>query len=290
MPDSNHLREDLPRLAAEAFGLAGRLCSSCQNFHALWPYIRLSRASGAAEGSRSVVEPLLADHFAHNRRNVLIAGAADTGLLAFVARVGADYGVKIHLVDRCATPIELCRRFAQRWSLPLDTTQQDLTEFDREGEFDLVFAHSILQFIAAEQRGRFASRLHQALRPDGRLVMLFRAGRRITGELLPEYRAGYVDWILGELDRLRIPLPESREAFGIRLNAYALAHEAREGAMSEPSEVIELLEAAGFSIEKMDPVEPGLSVSFKRFESKLSKQRFVVVAKPNHVDNPSALS
>jgi SAM-dependent methyltransferase len=289
MTDSSHLREDLPRLAAEAFELAGRLCSSCQNFHALWPYIRLSRASGAAEGSRSVVEPLLTRHFADNRRKVLIAGAADSGLLAFVARAGTDHGVHIHVVDRCATPIELCRRFAQRWSLQVETTQQDLTEFDGKAEFDLVFVHSLLQFIAAEHRARFASRMHRALRPDGRLVMLFRAGRRITGELLPEYRAGYVHWILGELDRLQVPLPETREAFGVRLNAYALDHETREGAMSEPDEVVELLETAGFDIEQVVPVEPALSVSFKRLESKLSKQRFVVVAKPSHVDNPSAL-
>jgi SAM-dependent methyltransferase len=289
MPDTDRLHEDLPRLAGEAFQLAGQLCASCRNFHALWPYVRLSRASGAAEGSRSVIEPLLAQHFALNRRHVLIAGAADTGLLAFVARVGAGCGVHIHLVDQCGTPLELCRRFAQRWLLPIKTTQQDLADFDAKAEFDLVFVHSLLQFIAADRRAQFVSRMQRALRPDGRLIMLFRVGQRIAGDLLPAYRAGYVKWILGELERLNVPLPESSEAFGIRLNAYALAHETREGAMGDPREVMDLLEHAGFAIEKLVPVEPSLSVSFQQFESKLSKRRFVVVAKPSHVDHPSAV-
>ena len=37
--------EDLPRLAAEAYELSGRLCGTCRDMHALWTYIRLSRAS-----------------------------------------------------------------------------------------------------------------------------------------------------------------------------------------------------------------------------------------------------
>jgi hypothetical protein len=272
--------EDIPRLAAEAFGLAGELCGACRDFHALWPYIRLSRASGAAEGSRAVIEPLLTTHFRQGRRRVLIGGAADTGLLAFVARVGADHGISIKVVDRCDTPLELCRRFARRWSLAIETEQRDLAEFDGNGRFDLIFVHSLLQFIAAARRPMLAERMHSALGPDGRLIMLFRASRRIAGELVSEYREGYVDWILEELERRMVPLPEPRQAFALRLGAYAQAHEAREGETGDPGEVVALLEAAGFDIVSLTPVDPQLSTSFERFGSKLSKQRYVVEAKP----------
>lgn len=95
-----HFAEDVPRLAIEAYALAGQFCGACRDFHALWPYMRLSRASGAAEGSRAVIEPLLVNHLQHGCRQILIAGAADTGLLAFVARVGRGHDICFQLPER----------------------------------------------------------------------------------------------------------------------------------------------------------------------------------------------
>jgi hypothetical protein len=108
---SGNLRfnEDLRQLAAEAYNLARRQCGSCINFHLLWPYLRLAKASGG-----DVDEPLfrgaLTRLLSGCNQKVLIAGAADTGLLAVVARA-ADSCSEIIIVDRCDTPLELCRRF-----------------------------------------------------------------------------------------------------------------------------------------------------------------------------------
>src|SRR3954466_2182593 len=100
--------EDLPRIAADAYELAGRLCGDCRNQHALWTYLRLTRASTGAERQESRLELQLRDLIADRRRNVLIAGAQDTGLLSLVARAAADHPAHVVVLDICQTPLTLC--------------------------------------------------------------------------------------------------------------------------------------------------------------------------------------
>ena len=142
--------EPLRELAAEAYEISGRLCGACGDLHALWPYIRLSRASTGAEGQESTQESKLQAElrgcFASGLRDVLIAGSQDAGLLALVARAkmraGAEHPSGITVLDICETPLELCRRLAGRWSLPIETIREDLAELSRARRFDLVLVQS----------------------------------------------------------------------------------------------------------------------------------------------------
>jgi SAM-dependent methyltransferase len=270
--------EDLQQLAAEACDIARRLCSSCENFHLLWPYLRLAKASGG-----DVDEP----HFraALNRllsgcgQKILIAGAADTGLLAVVARA-ASSDPKIVVVDRCETPLELCRRFADRWSLPIKTLQMDLTDFDVGSAFDVVVVHSLLQFIPADRRVDVLSRLRQSLRPGGRLLLVFRTSARIEGSLLREYRETYSKSLIERVEEMNIPLPERREDFRRRVDEYSEERRTREGAHQNSAIVEQLIEAAGFSIEELNLIEANHSTPFRQLTAKINKQRFLMVAKP----------
>jgi hypothetical protein len=97
--------EDLPRVAADAYELAGHLCGDCRNLHALWPYARLTRASTGIEQRQSGLEAELHAFFDLGLRDVLIAGAADSALLAHVARAGARHEINIVVLDICDTPL-----------------------------------------------------------------------------------------------------------------------------------------------------------------------------------------
>ena len=106
IPNQEHFREDLPRLAAENFAIANRTCLSCGHMHALWPYIRLARASTGIEGESSDLDRVLRELIAKGQRRVLIAGSQDTGLMALVARAAGTSAVEITVLDRCASPLE----------------------------------------------------------------------------------------------------------------------------------------------------------------------------------------
>lgn len=114
MGDDLSFAEDLPRTAQDAFYLAGRLCVSCQNIHAVRPYIRLSRGSTGMESEMSGLGPVMADLLGTGRHRILIAGALDTGILACVARAAVGHRADIVVLDICATPLELCRKYAER--------------------------------------------------------------------------------------------------------------------------------------------------------------------------------
>jgi SAM-dependent methyltransferase len=278
MPDQEHFREDLPRLAAENFAIANRTCRSCGHMHALWPYIRLARASTGVEGASSRLDSILSELVAEGYRRVLIAGSQDTGLLALVARAAGTSTIEITVLDRCASPLESCRRLAQAWSLPIETMQRNLMNLEVQDRFDIALVHGTLHYIPPDRRVDVLVRLRQALRPAGVLVLLFNTGSRVIGELSSEGRSYYATWVIEELRRVGVPLPEEREAFAARLCFHAENREHREGAFGRPEEVIELLARSGFDVRQWFEIGVKLANPVQGFVSKLSKRRFIAIA------------
>lgn len=268
--------EDLPELAAEAFEVAQRLCVSCQNYHSLWTYHRIAGASGGDVGR---VRTALAGLLSSRSRKILIAGSADSGSLAVVSQI-AHPGSHIVVVDQCGTPLELCRRFAKRAGLAVETLRFNLAELPAKSTFDIVFAHSILQHIAADRRVEVLSHLARSLVPSGRLVIAFRTSARIEGELLQAYQERYAKYLIERLDAANIPLPESRDAFLRRVEIYAEERLAREGTHGSREEVERLLNAAGFAIDEITPIETNQSEPFLQFATKIAKQRYLAIATP----------
>jgi SAM-dependent methyltransferase len=223
MPDRSGIDEDLPRLAAESFELSKSLCRACGQVHALWPYIRLARASTGVEAPASYLQSVLTALIAEGRRTLLIAGAADTGLLALVSRASADAGrdADIAVLDRCEAPLALCRRWAARTSQRLATQHQDLRDLNEAQRFDLVLVHGTLHFIAAPERPDVLSRLRRSLADGGRLVLLFNTSAPVVGVLARQGRDDYADWVLAELTRIAVALPEPQDAFRARLIDHA---------------------------------------------------------------------
>jgi SAM-dependent methyltransferase len=275
-----HCVEDLAHLAATQYRLADRYCDRCRNYHALFPYRRAARIVRTAETGGHDFTPILSEVFKSGRNKVLIAGAADSGLLALTARAGAAFDIDILVLDRCQTPLESCREFAQRHSHAVDVLCRDLVDLDVAAGFDVVVADNILLFIEPERRVEVLSRLRRALRPNGRIVHIFNVSARISGEVVPEYRASYSRWVIDELKRRHITLPEARDAFIGRLDDYAREFESRDGAFSQAEQVLALHESACFSVTSCVEFETALASPWKHFVSRLAKRRFVLTAVP----------
>jgi hypothetical protein len=95
---------------------------------------------------------------------------------------------------------------------------------------------------------------------------------------VPEYRGGYADWLLAELERNGIPLPDSRDTVRQRTNDYTHDLQTREGAFGEPEVIDDMMTKAGFVIISREQIDMPLNTSFKNFVAKLSKRRFLSVA------------
>ena len=280
MPGDRSTIEDLPRIAAEAYALSARLCGDCRNQHALWSYLRLSRASTGAEKQDSKLEAELRGFFAGGRTHVLIAGAQDTGLLALVARAGAGFRLNITVLDICGTPLELCGKLAGQWSLPIETVQQDLFDLDVEWRFDVVLVHGTLNFIAAERHAEVLRRLQRSLRPGGRMALLFNTSRAVAADLAAENHAEYADFVLSELKRLGIPLPDQEAAIRERLIDRARQREQRDRQFADSDEVVALVDAAGFDVVSCAPTSGELAKPADALLKQFSKRRFMLIAAP----------
>jgi SAM-dependent methyltransferase len=268
--------ERLGDIAAEAYEVAGRLCGSCHNLHALWPYIRLSRSSTGLERSGSVLEARLRSFVGEGLRKILIAGAADTGLLSLVLRAADDFDVDVTVLDVCGSPLELCRRFAGKWSIPIKTVKQDLADLSERQAFDLVLVHGTLHFIAAGKRSRILVRIHRALRPNGRLLLLFNTSRASTIRKDDKFHVEYAESVVKELKRLGISLPDTESEFVRRLSDHSRQRQEREGAFASSRDAKQLLEAAGFNIIGCKEVETTRSA--QKFTAHISKHRFMAIA------------
>jgi SAM-dependent methyltransferase len=282
MPSTRY-PEHQGEFAALAYLLSGRLCKSCRNLHALWPYIRLSRSSTGLEQEGSNLERTVRTLIGDGLRRILVAGSADTGLLALVARAGADLGADVTVLDICGTPLELCRHLAAQWSMPLKTIEQDLLDLEVRSEFDLVLVHGTLHFIAKGERRTALMRIQNALSVNGRLVLLFNTSSRSTIDASDRFHIDYAKAVVDKLIRLGISLPDTESNFCERLAAHSRQRQVREGAFGEPSDANRLLEAAGFEILSCSPVD--IADPARNFVSHISKRRFMTVAAPKHDGN-----
>jgi SAM-dependent methyltransferase len=280
MHGDRRFTEDIPQLAADAFAVSGRLCGSCRIYHSLWPYLRLGGTPGGADDRKTLIESTLAEAIATGRRRIMIAGAADTGLLSLVVRAAAGAAVDITVLDRCATPLELCRRFAERWSLPIETLHLDLMDLAIEAAFDIVFAHTVLTFILPEQRLNVLTRLRRSLRPGGRLIIRFRTKGQVETSDLSKYRDRVPSHLIDELHAMGIPLPESHDRFRQRIETYANERHDREISEQSYAEIEAMLEKAGFAITAATAVASDQSAPFSASTANVAKRLFLVVSEP----------
>lgn len=168
--------EDLTQLAQNQFKFAISGCSTCASYHAIWPYLRITGAVGGVEADEPFLQPLLNRVLAHGARNILLAGSADSGVMALVYRALLMYkhSARLTLIDRCATPLRACQEYAQSQGIELTTIQEDLAMMSLSECADLIIGHSVLPFIHEGERRNVLSRMAKALTPGGHLLLTVR--------------------------------------------------------------------------------------------------------------------
>jgi hypothetical protein len=222
------LSEDLLDLAEFEFHAAQEGCVDCKEYHALWGYGRLAGLNDGLSTDADVVAPLLAK-FAPRGARILIAGAADAGLLALTAQSTRHADPQITVADRCATPLAVCRHYAQAHGLAIETIIADLTRTSPKGPFHLVIMHNLLLFIPAAQRVPLLRLTAHSLAKNGMLLLVNRMPRRQFEGITPKYRDN--SKLAEVLAQRQIALPEGADKFAERIMRLAAFEESRERAL-----------------------------------------------------------
>jgi hypothetical protein len=204
----NRFADDPAENARICLEIAPRHCSSCDDFH-LSAIMRRStlpgdrRVADADEFGAAVTLALRKLRRERNVLRVLIAGSTDTGLYVGLLNAALAAGalpgrhLSVVLVDRCETPLEICRRFAARNGLVLDTVRSDLFDFSPDRPVDLVIMHGVLTIFPAGRRAAFMRHAREWLAPGGLLISSAQHGEP-SG---PGEARERIDHALGNLQR-----------------------------------------------------------------------------------------
>jgi 2-polyprenyl-3-methyl-5-hydroxy-6-metoxy-1,4-benzoquinol methylase len=254
-------REDLFAAARVAPSLAATHCRpqddghSCAWYHGSWPVLRALGAINSPGSDDDFLLRALADGFARGARRVLVSGAADAGMLARVTSVlpcGRD--VRITVLDRCRTPLELGRRHAEALGMSIDTVCADILDHEADGEYDLICTHSFLTFFPPEARRRLLRRWWRLLRTGGSVV----TAQRVR----PGESAAITRFLPEDIARLADAAERGAQTFGdyagvdpAQARALALGYGERHHTylIVSSEELQSLFLAAGFRLEEFAP-------------------------------------
>lgn len=218
-------RENLPRLARLAYDTGAIHCRGCRDYHLTWPYLRAMGLNGAGPEFNLPLHVDLLGRAAAGKPEPhwLLAGSADAGVLAAVQATidaGPPARHRITVVDRCPTPLALCRDHAGSTGLGIETVAAELMEFEPAERFDVIVGHQVVLFFRDEDRPALYRRFASWLAPAGRLCLTV-SDTAATAIDAGAFHAAFNRW---RIDRIRagaaageFELPEETEAFVARL-------------------------------------------------------------------------
>ena len=182
IPDQS--RELLLESAPLALRLAATHCESpvyadqaCGWYHGIWPYFRLLGAVASPwmqySFYASVLRPL---SIPGGRLRILITGTADYAMLELVHHIYQDQPIDLDvtIIDRCRTPLELSRWFAERHGFEVETEVADILNYENARSFDLICTHSFFGNFNPRGQVQLVSKWAALLRSGGKLVSVNR--------------------------------------------------------------------------------------------------------------------
>jgi hypothetical protein len=187
--------------AREIFPLATAHCGDCRDYHLTRPYLNLGGVSRGPERDRTLFAPMLT-RLVPNGARVLLAGAADTGLLRFVLSATGELAPRITVADQCETPLALCRLFANDAGVAIETRRADLIDATGLGPFEVIVGHLVLGYMPVDQRVAFLRNLAGMLTSAGTLII---AASII--DHVPRIHTPVGEQVLATLAARNIPLP-----------------------------------------------------------------------------------
>jgi ubiquinone/menaquinone biosynthesis C-methylase UbiE len=151
------MQEPLKELSLFTFYWAKHFCEpSCRLYHQNWSITRFIQNGNQLPDHAAYFIEKIQNYHALGHKNLLISGAADTGMLAIVheALMSNKTGLQnfsITLIDRCPTVIEQNRLYAKSIKLPINLICGDILSTPLH-DFDMVMAHSFINFFSEEKK------------------------------------------------------------------------------------------------------------------------------------------
>jgi len=268
--------DDVDTQGREGWRIGETRCTRCDGYHQLWGILRLAHIVGGTRIDKELLSPILGQLIAPGAR-ILIAGAADAGLLQFVLEATTARPLSIHIVDRCPAPLELIERIRLPEGVSVETDEADLTRFDRRDRYDLILSHSMLPFVDDATRVAILRRLRDSLADGGRLVLVARTAPVTAESATSEHDRAWRGQAAEKLALHPDLVDFCGETLSDRLDHFAAGRRHR-GAYGfrDATDIADVLTRGGFTVESH--IEGGDSTSLRLGDQRITKRSNIFVA------------
>lgn len=280
LSDPESCGEDLVANFRRVCELAPCLCEGCVDYHIRAAAYRAGGEQFSIRADRpQLIDAIQATFSARAKPNsgkmeVLIAGSADTGILATAAHAIAAIGglnrTRFTVLDLCKTPLALCREFGTLHGLAVEAICVDLLGPEREFQADVIVLHSVLRFVAPEHRPGLIERFANWLQPGGALVL----SNRIRSLLQEEATADLTKRrlanakVLAAVDAGRLACPLDRSKLAALLERSARDDQDRVGEFHSAEALRDWLEGSSLALTRFETtsktVNPGTPNAYQR--------------------------
>ena len=226
----------------------------CAWYHGIWPWLRLvDVVTAPTDHADFYAEFLGAFAREKDRQRVLVSGGADQSTLAHVIGAYQDCPLEATALDRCQTPLALCRLLAEQTGRSVSTVASDILEHNPSTKYDVVCTHSFLGYFSTEMRPRLFAKWHDILRPGGALVFINRLRPWAETD-----RVGFApDQVKIFVERVAAAVEENSSAIDFSASemtnaAQLYAEHKWAHPMRTRQELVGYLEGTGFRVEHFD--------------------------------------
>ena len=202
---------------------------------------------------------------------MLISGCADYGMLAIVNGVlknaaalqNAETKPLITVTDVCETPLLLCRWYAERYGISVETQAADILEYAAPELFDVVCTHFFFPQLHPSRWSDLVVNWHRLLRLGGAIFTTMRFGGASTEDetgITDAQVKSFCDLVSGEAAR-RTDLAKTVATIlpgDLIAQADRFARRTRFRVFRDEAEIIDLFESNGFTFARLDKTtKPG---------------------------------
>jgi hypothetical protein len=259
--------EDLAGNLQRVLEIAPEHCRDCADYHIRCVAHRATGERFGIDFDRPELVALLEDLAGRRlaeqpgRLDIVIAGSADTGVLATVAHAVSLLGeaalarCRFTVLDLCPTPLLLCRHFAGEHGLDLACAAVDLTAPGEKFPADILVMHSVFRFIDGSLQPAVLKELGSWLKPGGAMVFSNRIKTRTSEEERADLasRGGRNERFAAMVAAGEIEVADS-EAIAIRLDRSLQADEARVGEFRTADELRAFLAGGPLPLTRFDEI------------------------------------
>lgn len=191
-------------------------------------------------------------------RSALVSASSDYMLPSLIMDACQQEGsdVDITVVDVCETPLWINQWYAARRGHAVETIRSNILDFEPTRSSDLLCTHHLLNFIAPDQRPALFRRWRGALRRGGRLVFVNSIRPSETVAKVTEYaevEPGKLAQAIAETEeRLLMRFPPHEEMLRAMIERVGRK---KFYPVQSPDEIADQLIAAGFSIDRIEPLD-----------------------------------